>query len=323
MSDLPKRVQIREEGPREGFQIERVGIPTEDKVRLVDALSETGLDWIQVTSFVSPKWVPQMADAEEMSQLFKKKEGIEYTALYLNEAGARRAVQSGKYNVVGDLITTASNKFSLRNTNRDIEQTVAHLPRAIETYKELGLPINHGYVMAAFGCNFQGDVPLEQVMWLIDKQVELGQEYGFTLEEVTLADTMGWANPEQIKRMVGAVRNKYPDLEVSLHLHDTRGLAIANTYAALQMGITKHSTSIGGLGGCPFAGHAGAAGNMVTEDLVFMCHEMGIETGVDLDKVIEVGLLAEEIVGHPLPGKVMKGGNLNKFRPQAATVARQ
>ena len=224
--------------------------------------------------------------------------------------------------MLGELITTASNKFSLRNTNRDVEQTVAHLPQAIQTYKELGLPINHGYVMAAFGCNFEGDVPLEQVVWLIDKQVELGQEYDFTLEEVTLADTMGWANPEQIKRMVGAVRTKYPNLEVSLHLHDTRGLAIANTYAALQMGATKHSTSIGGLGGCPFAGHKGAAGNMVTEDLVFMCHEMGIETGVDLDKVIEVGLLAEEIVGHPLPGKVMKGGNLNKFRQQGVAVPR-
>lgn len=322
MSDLPKRIQIREEGPREGFQIERVGIPTEDKVKLVDALSETGLDWIQVTSFVSPKWVPQMADAEEMTAQFQAKPDVEYQALYLNEAGAKRAIQSGKYNVIGALITTASNKFSLRNTNRDLEQTVAHLPEAIKTYKDLGLPIKHGYVMAAFGCNFEGDVPLEQVMWLLDKQVELGQEHGFTLEEFTLADTMGWANPEQVKRLVGAVRNKYPEIDVSLHLHDTRGLAIANTYAALQMGITKHSTSVGGLGGCPFAGHKGAAGNMTTEDLVFMCHEMGIETGVNLDKMIECGLLAEEIVGHPLPGKVMKGGNLNKFRQEAMAAAR-
>ena len=313
MSDLPKFLTIREVGPREGFQMEGSDIPTEEKVRLVDTLSDTGLRHIEVTSFVSPRWVPQMADAEEMAKSFRSKPGVSYTALYLNQQGFERARATGKFNLFGHLGVAASEAFSKQNTNRTIEEALATLPERIERYMELGLPIQAG-IMTAFGCNFQGEVSLEQVLRLVQIFSNLSVEGGFALEELSLADTMGWANPLQVRRVIGALRERWPVLKLSLHLHDTRGTGLANAYAALDMGIDILDSSIGGMGGCPFAGHQGAAGNICTEDIAFLAHEMGIETGLDQEKLIESGRLAEEIVGHPLPGKVMKGGSLAQYR---------
>jgi hydroxymethylglutaryl-CoA lyase len=178
--------------------------------------------------------------------------------------------------------------------------------------------MERGTIMAAFGCNFEGEVAPARVVAVVGEMLAIAREQGVTLEFVSLADTMAWATPASIKRVVGAVREKYPDLELALHLHDTRGMGIANAYAGLELGITRFDAAVAGLGGCPFAGHAGAAGNVCTEDLVFMCEEMGIETGIDLEALIDCARIAEDIVGHPLPGSVMKGGSLDRLRARAA-----
>jgi hydroxymethylglutaryl-CoA lyase len=174
--------------------------------------------------------------------------------------------------------------------------------------------------MAAFGCNFDGDIPVSKVVEYVGQLLDLAAEADVKLDYVSLADTMAWATPMSITRVVGEVRAKYPNLQLSLHLHDTRGMGIANAYAGLQMGVDIFDEAVAGLGGCHFAGHKGAAGNVCTEDLVFMCEEMGISTGVNLDRLIEVASLAEAIVGHPLPGSVKTGGSLHKYR-QASRVA--
>ena len=172
--------------------------------------------------------------------------------------------------------------------------------------------------MAAFGCNFEGDIPVSRVLDLVQQLFDIAAENGVAPKYILLADTMAWATPWSIKRVLGAMRERYPDVEFALHLHDTRGMGIANACAGLEMGVTRYDTSVGGLGGCPFAGHRGAAGNVCTEDFVFMCHEMGIETGVDLEALIDCARLAEDVVGHPLPGSVMRGGGLGSLRAQMA-----
>lgn len=172
--------------------------------------------------------------------------------------------------------------------------------------------------MAAFGCNFKGDVAVSEVLETVARAFELAAARDLRITTVGLADTMAWATPLHVRRLVGAVRERWPEMRISLHLHDTRGLGIANAYAGLEMGVAHFNASIAGLGGCPFAGHKGAAGNVCTEDLAFMCEEMGIATGLDLERLIEVARRAEEIVGHPLPGAVMHGGSLARFRTAAA-----
>ena len=315
MSDLPAAVHITEEGPREGFQIEKGPIPTARKIELIDALSQTGLDRIQIVSFVNPKNVPGMADAEDVVRGITPKPGVAYTALWLNEKGFERALQfSDRLTNTGTIQLCASEKFSIRNQNRTAAQQLAGQHAIVEMYKAAGIPVERGSIMAAFGCNFEGDIPVSRVVALTQQILDVAAEHGVTLKYITLADTMAWATPLAIKRTVGALRERWPDLDVALHLHDTRGLAIADAYAGLEMGVTRFDAAVAGLGGCPFAGHAGAAGNVCTEDLVFLCEEMGIKTGIDLDALIECAKLAEDIVGHPLPGAVMKGGTLKRFR---------
>ncbi len=315
MSDLPTAVHITEEGPREGFQIEKGAIPTARKIALIDALSQTGIDRIQIVSFVNPKNVPGMADAEDVVRRFTPQAGVEYTALWLNEKGFQRALQfSDRLTNTGMIQLCASEKFSIRNQNRTAAQQLAGQHAIVEMYKAAGIPVERSSIMAAFGCNFEGDIPVSRVVALVVQILDVAKEHGVTLRYVTLADTMAWATPLAIKRVVGSLRERWPDLDVALHLHDTRGLAIANAYAGLEMGVTRFDAAVAGLGGCPFAGHAGAAGNVCTEDLVFLCSEMGIKTGIDLDALIECAKLAEDIVGHPRPGAVMKGGTLARFR---------
>ncbi len=315
MSDLPAAVHITEEGPREGFQIEKGPIPTARKIELIDALSQTGLNRIQIVSFVNPKNVPGMADAEEVVRGIALNPGVEYTALWLNERGFQRALQfSDRLTNTGTIQLCASEKFSVRNQNRTAAQQLAGQHAIVEMYKAAGVPVERGSIMAAFGCNFEGDIPVARVVALTQQILDVAAEHGVTLKYITLADTMAWATPLAIKRTVGSLRERWPDLDVALHLHDTRGLAIADAYAGLEMGVTRFDAAVAGLGGCPFAGHAGAAGNVCTEDLVFLCEEMGIKTGIDLNALIACAKLAEDIVGHPLPGAVMKGGTLKRFR---------
>jgi hydroxymethylglutaryl-CoA lyase len=314
MSDLPKRVHISEEGPREGFQFEKGAIPTARKIALIDALAQTGIDQIQIVSFVNPKAVPGMADAVDVVHGITPKPDVAYTALWLNDKGFERALREDRLTLKGTIQLAASEKFLLRNQNRTMAQQLAGQHTIVEMYKASGVPVERGSLMAAFGCNFEGDVPVERVVSLVGQILDVAKEHGVKLTYVTLADTMAWATPLAIKRVVGALRERWPDLDIALHLHDTRGMAIANAYAGLEMGVTRFDSSVAGLGGCPFAGHKGAAGNVCTEDLVFMCNEIGIETGIDLDALIECAKLAEDVVGHPLPGSVMKGGDLQKYR---------
>jgi hydroxymethylglutaryl-CoA lyase len=314
MSDLPSRVRISEEGPREGFQIEKGAIATARKIELIDALSHTGLDHIQIVSFVNPKNVPGMADADAVVEGIAPQPNVAYTALWLNEKGFQRALTHGRLANAGTIQLCTSEKFLKRNQNRDFAQQLAGQHAIVELYKAAGIRVERGSIMAAFGCNFEGDIPVERVVALTQQILDVAREHGVTLDYVSLADTMAWATPASIKRVVGSLRERFPDLDVALHLHDTRGMAIANAYAGLEMGVTRFDAAVAGLGGCPFAGHAGAAGNVCTEDLVFLCNEMGIETGIDLDALIACARLAEDIVGHPLPGAVMKGGTLAKYR---------
>jgi hydroxymethylglutaryl-CoA lyase len=314
MNDLPAAVHINEEGPREGFQIEKGPIPTARKIALIDALSRTGLDHIQIVSFVNAKNVPGMADADAVVDNITPQPGVAYTALWLNEKGFERALKHDRLTNTGTIQLAASEKFSKRNQNRDAAQQLAGQHTIVEMYKAAGIAVERGSIMAAFGCNFAGDIPVSHVVALVAQILDVAKDHGVTLTYVTLADTMAWATPLAVKRMIGSLRERWPELEFALHLHDTRGMAIANAYAGVEMGVTRFDSSVAGLGGCPFAGHAGAAGNVCTEDLVFMCNELGIATGIDLDALIECAKLAEDVVGHPLPGAVMKGGTLQKFR---------
>ena len=314
MADMPKTVDIREEGPREGFQIEKNIIPTERKVEFINALAGTGLKHIQTVSFVDPRRVPNMADAEEVVKGIVPVEGIKFTGLWLNDKGLERAIATKKLTIEGGISLSASNAFLKRNQNVSIDELIARLPTTIAKYKEHGIQLEGGLVSAAFGCNFEGDVSPQRVVELTATMLDVAGANDVPFKRLTLADTMGWATPTAIKRVVGAVRERFPDLTLCLHLHDTRGMGVANAYAGLGMGVRLYDAACAGLGGCPFAGHKGAAGNVCTEDLVFMCHEMGIETGLDLEALIACANLAEEVVGHPLPGSVMKGGSLGRLR---------
>ncbi|HEX6633685.1 MAG TPA: hydroxymethylglutaryl-CoA lyase [Usitatibacter sp.] len=321
MADWPKSIHIHEEGPREGFQFEKAPIPTASKVELIDALSETGLKEIQVVSFVNPKRVPGMADADEVVRLFRKKPGVRYSGLWLNEKGLERAIATNKIDVKGRMVLCASEPFLARNQNATLEQMVQGVRNMLGVYKQHGIAVEEGGVQAAFGCNFKGEVPVEDVLTIVHRIMSIAAEHEIQLKNLVLADTMAWATPRRIRSVVGAVRERYPDIDITLHLHDTRGMGIANAYAGLEMGVRSFDSSVAGLGGCPFAAHKGAAGNVCTEDLVFMCEEMGIDTGVDLDRLIDAANLAEKIVGHPLPGAVKQGGSLQRLREAARAAA--
>lgn len=315
---LPKFVTIKEVGPREGMQFEKGPIATADKIRLVDMLSECNFKKIEVTSFVSPKWVPQMADADEVAAGFKRRPGTEYSCVFLNAKGLERAAATGKFDIRGNLYGTVSELFSKKNTNRSVEETYVDLEERIGVFKRLGLPVERVGVMAAFGCNYEGDIPHARVLTMIERLLEIAARNDVKITGIALADTMGWGTPMSIRRLVGQVQDRWPDKPVSLHLHDTRGLGLSNAFAAMEMGVAELDAAVGGLGGCPYGGFKGAAGNISSEDLVHMCLELGIETGVDLDKLIAAAQEAEVIVGHPLPGKLIQGASLQSYRRKLA-----
>lgn len=313
---LPKQVELYEVGPREGFQSEQSSIRTEDKIAFINALSMSGLKNIEVTSFVSPKWVPQMADAEIVLASIKRVPGVSYRAAYLNLKGLKRAL-TNNVTLDGSLVLSASDAFSKRNMNKTISEKFTELPQWIEAYQAAGIPVKQMGFMASFGCNFEGYINLDHLLEVMGKVIALAESYGEQIQKVKLADTMGWANPEQIKRTVRAVQDKWPELNIHLHLHDTRGLGLANVYAALQEGLWEFDTAVAGLGGCPFAAVKGAPGNISTEDVAFLCEQMGIDTGLNLESLVDCSKMAEVIVGRELPGHLSKGGLLSGIRPRS------
>jgi hydroxymethylglutaryl-CoA lyase len=317
LSDLPTRVTLNEEGPREGFQIEPGPIPTATKVRFIEALAETGVGKIDCVSFVNPARVPGMADADEVALAVRRKPGIRYTGLWLNLRGLERALAL-PLDVVGAIRLTASDTFCRRNTGIGKVETIAAQRGWMDLYAEREVPLEVGYVMTAFGCNFEGEVPVAAVLEMVGTILDLAAEYEQPQPRVFLADTVGHGSPTSIERVVGAVRDAWPELRLGLHLHDTRGLGIANVWAGLRLGVDHFDAACAGLGGCPFAGHAGAAGNVATEEVALLCEEAGIETGVDLDALIECARMAEEVVGHPLPSKLIRGGSIGAARRTAA-----
>lgn len=321
MSEHPKFVHISEEGPREGFQIEKGPIATEDKIRLIDALSETGLKHIQICSFVNPKRVPGMADAEQVAGGIKVNPDVEYSALWFNERGMEQALSFKHLTVDCKITLYASEHFLISNLNRDRKQHLEKTRELVKSCLDKGVPVKRAGINAAFGCNFEGDVSTDSLVSTTTDALELAEEFDLDIEAFSLADSMAWATPLGIKRGVGAVKDKYPDMPIRLHLHNTRGMGIANAYAGLEMGVDRFDSSIAGLGGCPFAKHQGAAGNVATEDLAFMCDEMGIGTGVDLDALIEASQVATEVVAHDTPACISKGGSLAAIRQRLKEAA--
>lgn len=320
MSDLPKSVEIHEEGPREGFQAETRLFTAAERAGLIDALSACGLPQIQIGSFVSPTQVPNMANTEEVSRLIRRREGIRYTALWLNMKGFERALACPGLHVEGRLALYASDAFCRRNNGCSLEELYDRQREWLDRYESHGLAPERAGIMAAFGCNYQGEVPVAAVLDAVRFVVELCRGRGHALPAIYLADTMGWATPLEVKQRVGAVRDLVPEAEIGLHLHDTRGLGAANFYAGLEMGVRVFDASIAGLGGCPFAAlkNLSSAGNVCTEDMAFMCEEMGIETGIDLEALIEAAHYAERLFGRPLAGRLMHSGSLQGFRAARA-----
>lgn len=307
-SSLPSRVLIREVGPREGFQILPKAYPIRQRLELINALVRASLRSIEVVSFVRGDKVPQMADAEQLVQQLPQAAGVEFTGLYLNERGFERGEKTGRLANAGWLYTSPSGTFLRHNSNSSVDQTVAAVSGWSKLFRQHGKGIHGLMVSNSFGCAFEGAVSPATVISLIERFLAACQAAGERLHEICLADTVGMANPESVRRLVAALRPL--GIPVSLHLHDTFGLGIANVYAGLLEGVSIFEASIGGLGGCPFT--PGAAGNVATEDVVYLCHQIGIETGVQLDLLLEAARLAEFIIGTPLPGRVYRAHSAQK-----------
>lgn len=318
MSDFPKSVSICEEGPREGFQSEPKMVPTADKIRFIEALAETGVQEINCVSFVNPKRVPQMADAEAVAAGIRKRPGVHYTGTILNAAGFERARKT-PLDCLPLLFLSASETFGIRNSNKNRLEALAEQRELLSLYQAAGFTPRDGYVFTAFGCAYESDIAPFTVVHAVTELLELFE--GLPVPRIVLCDTVGWANPLSVERVVGSLRERWPELRLGLHLHDTRGLGIANAMAGLRLGVDHFDSSCGGLGGCPFAGNTAAAGNIATEELVQMCEEMGIRTGIDLERLIECVALAEDIVGHSLPSKVAHAGSIAARRKSNAQMA--
>ena len=307
---LPKHVKIREVGVREGFQTISETIPTNKKLELIKLLSATGVKDIEVTSFVRPDLVPQMADAEELVSKLPKNDDINYTALYLNIKGFQKSLEFEQLKKTAWIQVAASETFLKKNNNITIAGLMEKLPGWFEAFSAAKLNLNGLMLSTAFGCNYEGPISTQKVIDVLSKIVELSAQHQQPLQEVCLADTMGWAVPTMVTERVQAVKDSFPELTISLHFHDTRGTGIANVYTGLQSGIEIFDCSVAGLGGCPFA--KGAAGNVATEDVVYLCHELGIGTGISLDAYVKAARYLEKILGKELPGKYYRA---HAFKP--------
>jgi hydroxymethylglutaryl-CoA lyase len=306
---LPQRAILCEVGTRDGFQIEPDFIPTDVKIEVVNRLSATGIPRIEVTSFVSPKAVPALRDAEAVMAGITRRPGTRYSALVPNDKGAVRAVDAG----VDDLHTvcSASESHNLANVNMSIAESLVKLRATFEVAHRAGTPV-YGGISCCFGCPFETEVPLPNLERVVRALVDMGAR------GIGLADTTGMANPVQVQRVLEHLTPRFPGIEWTLHTHDTRAMAIPNILAAMEMGVTHFDASIGGLGGCPFA--PGASGNVCTEDLIHCLHAMGVETGVTLDAYIETSKRVQEVVGRSLPGQIIKAGTWNRRYPLPDSV---
>ncbi len=291
--DLPPKVELHEVVMRDGIQNEKIIVPTAEKVEIIDGLAVCGLKRIEVSSFVNPRLVPQMADAEELWERIERKEGVVYSALILSERGLDQAVRCDVPHV--GIFVSASETHSMKNSNKSIAEATKDVLKLLKKGRFAGMEVRAG-VMNAFGCAYEGEVPAERVTGLVGDLMAEGPD------EICLADTSGMANPGQVKEVLSLVKELTGDETISLHLHNTRGMGLANVWAALQEGITAFDTSLGGLGGCPFI--PGAKGNIATEDTVYMLEDMGIKTGVDLDQLIEVSLSFEKFFGKKFPAMI-------------------
>jgi hydroxymethylglutaryl-CoA lyase len=301
---LPERVTICEVGPRDGFQIEPAFIPTEQKIEVVDLLSEAGVPRMQVTSFVHPKAVPQLRDAEQVMARIRRRPATRYAALVPNDKGASRAVDAGADEI--HTVVSASESHNLANVNMTIAESLEKLRAVAAIAARARLPVQGG-VSTAFGCPFEGEVPLARLERVVGALIDLGAR------AIGLGDTTGMANPRQVVRVLEHLQERFEGIEWTLHTHDTRAMAIPNVLAAMACGVTHFDASIGGLGGCPFA--PGASGNVCTEDLVHCLWAMGIETGIDLDRLIATSARVQEIVGRALPGQIVKAGVWTRRHP--------
>ncbi|MDP1570492.1 MAG: hydroxymethylglutaryl-CoA lyase [Vicinamibacterales bacterium] len=288
----PARVTLVEVGPRDGLQNEKATIPTGAKIAFVDALASAGHQVIEVSAFVSPKWVPQMADAREVFAGLTPAPGVRYTALVPNLAGLERAMAAGVTEVA--IFAAASETFSRRNINQSIDESLATYRAVCDRARSAGVRVR-GYLSTCFGCPFEGAIAPAAVAEAAARLLDLG------VFEVAISDTIGIAHPGQIPGVLDAVTARVPLPQVALHFHDTRGTALANVLAGLDYGVTTYDSSAGGLGGCPYA--PGAAGNLATEDLLYMLDGLGIETGVSIDGVMAASLAIEPHLDHPLPSR--------------------
>ncbi|EMT45144.1 MULTISPECIES: hydroxymethylglutaryl-CoA lyase [Anoxybacillus] len=283
------RVTVKEVGPRDGLQNEPVFIATEDKIAWINQLSKSGLSYIEVTSFVHPKWIPQLADAYEVASRIERVEGVTYAALVPNKKGLEGALAANMDEV--SVFMSASETHNRKNINKSIEETYPVLKEVIDEAKRANKTVR-GYVSTVFGCPYEGEVSVERVIAVSERLFELG------IDELSLGDTIGVANPIQVQRTLEQLLKRFPAERMALHFHNTRGMALANVFASLQMGMTIFDSSLGGLGGCPYA--PGASGNLATDDLVYMLTEMGIDCDVQLDPLTEAARWIEEKIGRPL-----------------------
>jgi len=294
---LPDAVSVYEVSPRDGLQNEPGIVPLEGKKRIIRALADAGLKRIEVTSFVSPKWVPQLADAGDLLEQLPARDGVTFSALVPNERGLERALDAKLPEIA--VFLSASETHNRLNTNKSVDASLELFAGIVPQAREAGVRVR-AYVSTVWGCPYEGPIPVARSIDIAERLVAMG------CYQVALSDTIGVCTPKQTKEIVQAALVDLSVDQIALHLHDTRGTALASVLVGLELGIRNFDSSIGGLGGCPYA--PGASGNLATEDLVYLLQGMGLETGIDLDKLIEAGGIAEQVVGRLLPGKVHQAG---------------
>jgi hydroxymethylglutaryl-CoA lyase len=305
MNELPKNVRIREVGPRDGFQNEPEVIPTAGKVRLIEMLATSGLKRLEITSFVRPDVIPQLADAEEVLEAIERHEDVSYSVLIPNERGLERALSHRDRFDEVNLFLSASETHNRKNVNRSIAESLAGLERTIATARGAGLRCE-GVISTSFGCPYEGDVPPDRVFEIAGRLAAAG------CEEVAFGDTTGMANPRQVGEFFAAAPERLPGIELTAHFHNTRGQGLANALAALERGISSFESSFGELGGCPVP--PGSTGNVSTEDLVSMLHEMGVDTGIDLPRLLEASRDVQDALGRPLGAHLLTAGPVDWHR---------
>ena len=303
MTDLPVRISVREVGPRDGLQNE-APVPTGGKVELLDALSRTGVGRIEAVSFVHPKAIPQMADADEVWSRATRNPDVRYSALVPNARGAQRALDAGFTEV--EAVLSASDTHNRRNINRSTAESLDAVAELIDAVHARGATCQV-VVATAFGCPYEGDVPVARVVEIVRRAVSDGAD------SLSFGDTTGMATPSRVTRLIGEVRSAVPGTSLNLHFHNTRGTGLANVLAAMQLGVDDFDASVGGLGGCPYA--PGASGNIATEELVHMVEDMGVGTGVDLEAMIDAARTAESVVGRELSSQVLRAGPRTRRTP--------